>query len=184
MVEDEVNFDLMYLGAGVTEGLGHLESIRDVAEARTDGELLLSAEALKFCKLIILHGMLPSAAYAQAFATVDEFGNITRPDVPAYQSRQLLKLPEVIEHIAEMRTEMRLWSKTEVEEIENNLRNIAFNSDEKTTDRIAATKAISALRGFDAQPENAGFGGVINLIMPFTPKQLGGKQEKLVEDNT
>lgn len=179
----DLNFDAMYLGAGETEGLGHLESTGDLALARAEGELLLSDEAIKFCKLIVIHGMLPSMAYSQAFSTIDEYGNVTKPEVPAYQSKQLLKLPEVVEEIARWRTEIREWSKTEVEEIENNLRSIAFNPSEKTSDRIAATKAISALRGFDVQPEGQGFNGTINLVMPFKPNQLNAPpQEKLVLD--
>jgi hypothetical protein len=173
---NEIDFDAMYLG---TEGAGHINSM---AEAK-DEDRVLSNEAVKFCKLIILYGMLPSEAYNQAFSTIDEYGNVTKPDIPAYQSRQLLKLPEIIAEIATLRAEIREWSKTEVAEIENNLRSIAFNTSEKTSDRVAATKAISALRGFDAQPENGGFNGIIQINMPFTPKQLNSGHAPVIIDN-
>ena len=42
----------------------------------------------------------------------------------------------------------------------------------KHSDRIAATKALCALRGFDEQPEG-GQGAVINITLPFQPQQLG-----------
>jgi len=42
----------------------------------------------------------------------------------------------------------------------------------KWRDMIAATKALCALRGFDAQPEMM-TGAVIHISLPFTPNQLG-----------
>ena len=42
----------------------------------------------------------------------------------------------------------------------------------KHSDRINATKALCALRGFDAQPEMM-VGATINISLPFTPQPLG-----------
>jgi len=169
--KEELNFDEMYLGYGDNEG-GHITSIKSERAGEEDGELLLSPEAIRFCKLVVIYGMLPSEAYSQAFAVADEFGVLTVPELPSYQSRQLLKLAEVKSEIKTLRTEIREWSKTEVEEVELNLRRIAFSESEKTSDRLTATKALSNLRGFDAQPDMSGAGANISFILPFQPKNL------------
>ena len=167
------SFDAIFLGYTGEVGTGHLADDKAVAEARRNEDLLLSNEAELFCTLIIFHGKMPSEAYLRAFSTVDEFGVVTKPDSPAFRSRQLLKLPEIKARISEMRDEIAQWGKTSFEEVEMNLRNIALNPEAKESDRIAATKALSNLRGFDAQPEGGALNGaIIQMIMPFTPNNL------------
>lgn len=167
------DFDAVFLGHSDEIGGGHLEDSRDVSVARqNENGLLLSAEAEKFVTLITLHGLLPSEAYTQAFAHQDEFGNVVVPDMPAYQARILLRLPEVKEAIEVQRAEIRSWTKTSVEEVEMTHRRIMMDPGAKHSDRIAAGKALSALRGFDAQPEMMQ-GATIVVQMPFTPKPLG-----------
>lgn len=167
-------FDEVYLGHSTEIGGGHLETPRDVARARDEEEgLLLSPEAEKFVKLIVIHGMLPSEAFVQSFSKEDEFGNlISTPDMPAYQARQLLKIPEVRQAIEELRAEVRQWCKTEVEEVEMSLRRIMLDPSAKHSDKIAAAKNLSALKGFDAQPELMP-GASIVISLPFSPNQLG-----------
>lgn len=177
MTEEKIPaFDDWILGAGPEFGAHHLESMGDVAEARRDeGELLLSQEAEKFCLLVVTHGYLPSAAYMQAFSREDEYGVLVKPDSPAYQAKLLLRLPEVKQRIEEMRDEVLTWGKTSFAECEMNLRSIALNPNNKDSDRIAATKALSAMRGFDAVPEGLLAGATIQISMPFVPKNLGHK---------
>lgn len=173
----ELNFDAMFLGPSTEIGGGHLATGSDVAAARREEEdqaLLLSNEAELFCKLVVMHGQMPSEAYIHAFS-VEDFdnpGQMIKPDMPAYQSRVLLRQPEVKARIEEIRNEILQWGKSTIEEVEANYRRIALDPTVKHADRIAATKALCALRGFDAQPENAP-GAVINITLPFQPQQLG-----------
>jgi hypothetical protein len=171
-MEAELNFDQIFLGHSDEVGGGHLATRADVEEAREDEGLLLSNEADLFCRLITMHGQMPSEAYTHAFMVTDEDGIITKPDMPAYQARVLLRQPEVKARIEEIRAEVVKWGKTSVEEVEANYRRIALDPTVKHSDRIAATKALCALRGFDAQPENQQ-GAVINIVMPWVPNQLG-----------
>lgn len=183
MSEIELNFDAMFLGPTDEIGGGHLTSQADVNAARREEEdeaLLLSNEAELFCKLIVMHGQMPSDAYIHAFSYDDGEGQIIKPEMPAYQSRVLLRQPEVKARIEEIRNEVVTWGKTTVEEVEANYRRIALDVTVKHSDRIAATKALCALRGFDAQPENAG-GAVINITLPFMPQKLGRVIEHDVE---
>ena len=167
------DFDAVFLGHTSEIGGGHLETSRDVAKARDEEDgLLLSPAAEKFVKLIVLHGMLPSQAYTQAFATEDEFGNLTVPDMPAYQARVLLKLPEVKQAIEAFKAEVREWCKTEVEEVEMSYRQIMLSPNAKDSDRIAAGKALAALKGYEAVPEMLQ-GASITIALPFAPQQLG-----------
>ena len=185
MAEKEVilPFDQVYLGHTSEIGGGHLETSRDVAKARDEEDgLLLSPAAEKFVKLIVLHGMLPSQAYTQAFATEDEFGNLTVPDMPAYQARVLLKLPEVKQAIEAFRAEVREWCKTEVEEVEMSLRRIMLAPDAKHSDKIAAAKSLSALKGFDAQPEFMQ-GATVQIVLPFSPQPLGHRPVTIEHDD-
>jgi hypothetical protein len=188
-----LNFDAMYLGYEADKPGGqHLATEADVAKARDEEEdhaLLLSDEAEKFCRLITLHGKLPSEAFELAFAReVTEYDEnnqprltFIKPDLPAYQSRVLLRQIEVKQRIEELRKEIREWSKTEVAEVEHNLRSIAFNPNVKESDRIAATKQLSALRGFDAQPDLMP-GATIQISLPFVPQPLGRVIEGEVTD--
>jgi hypothetical protein len=176
-----LNFDALYLATEPDQPGGrHLATEADVARARDEEEdhaLLISEEAEKFCKLIVLFGKLPSEAYALAFAkevTDTETGEITiiRPDLSAYQSRVLLRQPEIKSCMNELRKEIREWTKTEVEEVELSYRSIMLNPNAKDADRIAAGKALAALRGFDAQPELLP-GAQITIQLPWTPQPLG-----------
>jgi len=172
-MEAELNFDAIFLGHSAEVGGGHLETRNDVEEAREEEEgLILSNEADLFCRLITMHGQMPSEAYTHAFMITDDDGIITKPDMPAYQARVLLRQPEVKARIEEIRAEVVKWGKTSVEEVEANYRRIALDPTVKHSDRIAATKALCALRGFDAQPENQP-GMTINITLPFVPQQLG-----------
>lgn len=177
MNEVDLNFDEMFLGFSPEIGGGHLATQADVAAARAEEEdeaLLLSNEAELFCKLIIMHGQMPSEAYTHAFSVedLDRPGQFIKPDLPAYRSRLLLRQPEVKARIQQIRDEVVQWGKVTVEEVEANYRRIALDPTVKHSDRIAATKALCALRGFDAQPGNVP-GAVININLPFVPKQLG-----------
>ena len=181
--ETEVlNFDQMFLGFEEdAPGGAHLATVKDIALARKEEEdsaLLLSNEAELFCKLIVMHGMLPSEAYLQAFSKRGDDNELIRPDLPAYHSRVLLRQIEVKARIEEIRNEILLWGKTSLEEVENNYRRIALNIEAKDSDRINATKALCALRGFDAQPEMMS-GATITINLPFTPQQLG--QHRVIE---
>lgn len=178
-MEAELNFDQIFLAHSDEVGGGHLATNRDVVEAREEEEgLILSNEADLFCRLITMHGQMPSEAYVHAFMITDEDGIITKPDMPAYQARLLLKKPEVKARIEEIRAEVVKWGKTSVEEVEANYRRIALDPTVKHSDRIAATKALCALRGFDAQPENA-TGATINIVLPWVPNDLSGRSIKM-----
>ena len=175
MIEATLNFDDIFLGHSDEIGGGHLTGTGDVAEARQeepDGVLTLTNEAELFCKLITMHGQMPSDAYTHAFLITDEDGVITKPTMPAYQARMLLRQPEIKARIQEIRDEVVQWGKTSVEEVEANYRRIALDPTVKHSDRIAATKALCALRGFDAQPEG-GAGAQIIIQLPFQPQALG-----------
>lgn len=172
---DDLFLNDFFLGFEDAPGGAHLETQKDVDLARVmeeDGSLVISNEAELFCALIVHHGYLPSAAYVQAFTKANEEGVLVKPDLPAYSSRLLLKQPEIKARIDEIRAEIREWGKTTVEEVEMNYRKIALDPHAKHSDRIAATKALCALRGFDEQPEG-GQGAVINITLPFQPQQLG-----------
>lgn len=178
-----LNFDAMYLGFEADKPGGkHLTSEADVRKAREEEDdrcLLLSDEAEKFCKLIVVFGRLPSDAYELAFSReITEYDDnnqprliIEKPDMPAYQSRVMLKQIEIKERIEQLRKEVREWTKTEVAEVEMAYRSIMLSATAKDTDRIAAGKALSALRGFDAQPELMQ-GAQILIQLPFTPNHL------------
>lgn len=179
MSTELLNFDEMYLGFSNEPGGKHITSEAELARAREEEEdraLLLSEQAEKFCKLIVLFGKLPSEAYELAFSTeVTDLDTgeikVIKPDLPAYQSRILLKQPETKERIEELRKEVREWTKTEVAEVEMSYRSIMMSPTAKDSDRIAAGKALAALRGFDAQPENMP-GAQITIQLPFVPQQL------------
>jgi len=167
-------FDQVFLGFSDAPGGGHLESVADIKAARRDADLLLSPEALTFVKLIVLHGLLPSEAYTQAFARKDEYDNIIKPEAPAYQARLLLKLEEVRDAIEEYRSEIREWTKTEACEIEMSYRSIMLDPNAKHSDRVAAGKALATLRGFDAVQPGLLAGATISINMGWEPKNLGG----------
>lgn len=175
------DFDAVFLGHTTEIGGGHLETSRDVAKARDEEDgLMLSPAAEKFVKLIVLHGMLPSQAYTQAFAREDEFGTLIVPDMPAYQARILLKLPEVKQAIEAFRAEVREWCKTEVEEVEMAYRQIMLSPAAKDSDRIAAGKALAALKGYEAAPEMLQ-GAQLVIQLPWTPQDLSHKAPVIID---
>lgn len=182
MTEPLLNFDDMYLGFSTEPGGTHLTSESDIVKARAeedDHALLLSEQAEKFCRLIVIFGKLPSEAYELAFSEeVTDYDDnnqprqmIIKPDLPAYQSRILLKQPETKGRIEELRKEVREWTKSDVAEVEMTYRSVMLSPNSKDTDRIAAGKALSALRGFDAQPDLMQ-GSVIQIALPFVPNVL------------
>ena len=169
------NFDAIFLGCEDAPGGLHLATPADVRVARAeevDEALILTNQAEMFCSLVVIHGFMPSEAYSQAFAERDDNNELIKPTLPAYQSRMLLRQPEVKSRIEEIRNEVIQWGKTTVEEVEANYRRMALDPLAKHSDRIAATKALCALRGFDAQPENLP-GMTINIQLPFVPNNLG-----------
>ena len=167
-----LTFDDIYLGHDTEAGGQHLATAHDVALARTaeDSPLLISNEAELFCNLIVMHGMLPSAAYIQAF-TKEVDGQVIKPDLPSHSARRLLGTLEVKQRIQELRDEVVEWGKTSFEELEMNLRSIALNPMTKDSDRIAASKSLAALRNFGAQ-EGGMVGGTITINLPFAPQNL------------
>lgn len=182
MAEELLNFDAMYLGLSSEPGGLHVRNEAELNRVRNeedDHALLLSEQAEKFCRLIVLHGKLPSDAYEMAFSReVTEYNDqnqpvltVLKPDLPAYQSRILLRQPETKERIEELRREVRDWTKTEVAEVEMAYRSIMLDPGCKDSDRIAAGKALSALRGFDVQPDLMP-GATIQITLPFVPQQL------------
>jgi len=185
--DEALSFDAIFLGHCEDFGGGHLEDAKAVSVARKEDDLILSQQAEKFCSLVVLNGYLPSEAYTQAFIREDENGVLVRPDNPASQARQLLRMPEVRERIEQIRDEVVQWGRTSFEECEMNLRRIALNEEVKDSDRIAATKALSAMRGFDAQPEGLLAGAVIQISMPWKvndlshrPSTLDGEADKVL----
>lgn len=174
-------FDQVFLGFSDAPGGGHLESVADIKAARRDADLLLSPEALTFVKLIVLHGLLPSEAYTQAFARKDEYDNIIKPEAPAYQARLLLKLEEVRDAIEEYRSEIREWTKTEACEIEMSYRSIMLDPNAKHSDRVAAGKALATLRGFDAVQPGLLAGATISINMGWTPKNLNARPDLITD---
>lgn len=181
MTTEKLDFDLIYLGHSSEPGGGHLATFNDVAIARAEDEepLMLSNEAELFCTLIVLHGMLPSNAYLQAF-TKEVDGDVIRPDLPSYSARRLLGTIEVKERIKELRAEVVEWGKTSFEELEMNLRSIALSPDAKHSDRIAASKTLAALRSFGVQ--EGGIGGTIVLQLPFSPQNLTPIEGRVIKE--
>lgn len=182
MAEELLNFDEMYLGLSAEPGGLHVTTEQQLEATRREEEdhaLLLSEQAEKFCRLIVLHGKLPSEAYELAFSReVTEYNDanqpvltVIKPDLPAFQSRVLLRQPETKERIEELRREIRDWTKTEVAEVEMSYRSIMLDPQCKDSDRIAAGKALSALRGFDVQPDLMP-GAQITIQLPFMPEKL------------
>jgi len=175
---NDLNFDQIYLTHA--DGLGEMQLItrNDIEKERDkeqDKHLLLTNEAERFCVLVVHHGLLPSEAYTHAFCYENAEGDLIKPDAPAYQSRLLLREPEIKDRIEEIRREIREWGKTTVEEVEMNYRRIALDQEARHADRISATKALCELRGFNEAPVGAGGGGAshITINLPFTPNHLG-----------
>lgn len=163
----ELSFDEMFLNAPEEDNKTALR------ELRADASLLINQQVEIFCREIVLHGRLPSRAYELAFAIEDvELGTWVKPDNPSWQASKLLRLPEVIARIREIRDEVISWGgKIEREELISNLRSIALDPHAKHSDRLAATKQLSQMEGFEKQPDT-GPGQTIQIVLPFQPQQL------------
>ena len=168
---DPLNFDEVFLNAP-SHPEEHVEK-RELREMRADASLLINQQVETFCKEIVLHGRLPSKAYEIAFAIEDvELGQWVKPDNPSWQASKLLKLPEVIERIREIRDEVISWGgRIERDEVIANLKSIALDPHAKHSDRLAALKQLSQMEGMEKQPD-AGPGQTIQIVLPFAPQPL------------
>lgn len=167
----ELSFDDLFLNAP-----SHLEEYvekRELREMRADASLLINQQVETFCREIVLHGRLPSKAYEIAFTIEDtELGQWVKPDNPSWQASKLLKLPEVIARIRELRDEVVSWGgRIERDEVIANLKSIALDPYAKHSDRLAALKQLSQLEGFERQPDAAP-GATIQIVLPFAPQPL------------
>ena len=167
-----LTFDDIYLAHDTEVGGDHLATPHDVELARIaeDSPLLISNEAERFCTLIVMHGMLPSAAYTQAF-TKEVDGQVIVPDLPSHSARKLCGTLEIKQRIQELRDEVAQWSKTTYEDIEQGFRSIALAPTVKDSDRISALKALAQMKGF-GNVDGAGVGGTIVISLPFAPQNL------------
>ena len=168
---EALSFDDLFLNAP-SHPEEHVEK-RELREMRADASLLINQQVETFCKEIVLHGRLPSKAYEIAFAVEDtELGQWVKPDNPSWQASKLLKLPEVIERIREIRDEVISWGgRIERDEVIANLKSIALDPHAKHSDRLAALKQLSQLEGYERQPD-AGPGQTIQILLPFAPQPL------------
>lgn len=168
---EALSFDSIYLNAP-SHPEEHVEK-RELREMRADASLLINQQVETFCKEIVLHGRLPSKAYEIAFAVEDvELGQWVKPDNPSWQASKLLKLPEVIERIREIRGEVLAWGgRIERDEVIANLKSIALDPHAKHSDRLAALKQLSQLEGFEKSPD-APAGSSIVIQLPFAPQPL------------
>ena len=168
---EALSFDSIYLNT--PDNLEEPPGKRELREMRADASLLINQQVETFCKEIVLHGRLPSKAYEIAFAVEDvELGQWVKPDNPSWQASKLLKLPEVIERIREIRGEVLAWGgRIERDEVIANLKSIALDPHAKHSDRLAALKQLSQLEGFEKSPD-APAGAVINITLPFMPQPL------------
>jgi hypothetical protein len=159
------SFDLLYLNEP--------EGGKQLREMRAENELLLSQQAENFCREIVLHGRLPTKAYELAFAVEEvETGRWIRPDNPGWNASRLLRTPEIIGRIKEIRDEVISWGgQIDRAEVIANLRSIAFNPDAKHSDRLTATKQLAQMEAMERQPDiQQGQALIINI--PFQPNQL------------
>jgi len=163
----ELNFDELFLNAPDEDAK------QEVREMRADASLLINQQVETFCKEIVLHGRLPSKAYEIAFAIEDaELGQWVKPDNPSWQASKLLKLPEVIARIREIRDEVISWGgRIERDEVIANLKSIALDPHAKHSDRLSALKQLSQMEGFEKTPD-AGPGQTIQIVLPFAPQPL------------
>ena len=170
VTNQELTFDDIYLNAP-------LVSTEDKAAAiqvmRAESSLLISQQAEVFCREIVLHGRLPTRAYEIAFAVQDaELGQWVIPDNPSWNASKLLRTPEVVGRIKEIRDEMVSWGgRIEREEIINSLRAILLDPDSKAADKLGASKQLSQLEAFEKAPDTQA-GGTLVIQLPFSPDQL------------
>lgn len=150
-----------------------VENKRELRMMRADNALLLTQQTEQFVAEIVLHGRTPQKAYEIAFAVEDkELDRWVKPDAAAWKASQLLKMPEVIGRIREVRDMIVMTSGLlSREEIIQNLRSIALDPHAKHTDRLAASKQLSQLEGYERQPD-APQGQTLILQLPFAPNPL------------
>jgi hypothetical protein len=166
-MSNELTFDDMYLNAPEPEAK------RELREMRADNSLLLTQQMEMFVAEIVLHGRTPMLAYERAFAVEDrELGTWVKPDNPSWEASRLLKLPEVIGRIKEIRDMVVLNAGLlSREEVINNLRSIALDPHAKHSDRLSASKQLSQLEGYEKAPDVAA-GGNITINLPWVPNEL------------
>jgi len=166
----DLTFDQLYLNAPL---VSTDDQERAIGAMRAESSLLLSQQAEVFCREIVLHGRLPTRAYEIAFAVQDvELGTWVVPDNPSWNASKLLRTPEVVGRIKEIRDEMVSWGgRIEREEIINSLRSILLDPDSKAADKLGASKQLSQLEAFEKAPD-AQVGGTLVIQLPFAPNQL------------
>jgi len=166
----DLTFDQLYLNAPL---VSTDDQERAIGAMRAESSLLLSQQAEVFCREIVLHGRLPTRAYEIAFAVQDvELGTWVVPDNPSWNASKLLRTPEVVGRIKEIRDEMVSWGgRIEREEIINSLRSILLDPDSKAADKLGASKQLSQLEAFEKAPD-AQVGGTLVIQLPFSPNQL------------
>lgn len=163
----ELSFDDLYLNAPEPEAK------KELREMRADASLLISQQVENFCREVVLYGRLPTKAYELSFAVEDiELGSWVKPDNPSWQASKLLRLPEVISRIKEIRDEViQFGGQVDRAEVIANLRSIAFDPHAKHSDRLAASKQLATMEAMERAPDvQVGQTLVINL--PFAPQPL------------
>ena len=149
------------------------ENKRELRMMRADNALLLTQQCEIFCREVVLNGRLPTKAYELAFSVEDEeLGKWVKPDNPSWEASKLLRLPEVIGRIKEIRDEMISWGgKIQREEVIANLRSIAFDPHAKHSDRLAASKQLAQMEAMERAPD-VPQGQTLVIQLPFAPNQL------------
>jgi len=161
--------------------LSEPQSSGELQTMRNDAVLLLSDQSEAFCREIVLFGRIPSLAYELAFAFKDEMtGQMIKPEAASYRAAQLLRTPEVVERIKELRNEILEWHKTPREEVLMQLRSIALDPDAKHSDKLAALKQLAAAEGYNVEKELPQ-GASIVINMPFAVKQLGQPTGEVID---
>lgn len=160
-----LNFDDIYM---------NVESPKELAKLRGDNAVLLTNQAEEFCRSVVFLGMVPSKAYSIAYAMRDEEdGRLVAPDHAAYHASLLMRRPEVVGRIREMRDEILAFSHTERAELLVALREIALGEGYKTADKINAVKQLALMEGY--AEESGGGSQTIIFNMPFQPRSLGNE---------
>jgi hypothetical protein len=171
------SFDELYLQPDLTAAEAYL--------LRAEHNLLLSPQADEFCRQIVQLGKLPSVAYEIAFAVLDrDTGEWVKPDHAPYQASKLLRNPDVVGRIKELREEIVKFGTIERAELIQTLKSLALDPDIRASDRIAATAQLTRMEGFNKEVE-AGTGGTLIIQLPFAPNPLlTSPPMKLVEGIT
>ena len=168
---EALSFDDLFLNAPATVDTG--AGRQELREMRADASLLINQQVETFCRELVLNGRIPTKAYESAFSVEDvELGQWVKPDNPSWQASKLLKLPEVIARVREIRDEViHYGGMIERGEVIANLKSIAFDPHAKHSDRLAASKQLAQMEAMERAPD-APAGAVINISLPFLPNQL------------